>query len=199
MAALAANGSSDPAMAAFKEGHARPDKSYAAAVAASPAGVADQPSTHESPSPPTFGNERIVDIIRREQHNQMQQARVKGTTTQAQKAGHPVPHGSGRPAILAVLGAMGVPHPCGPWVGHTSCMGGGGGGCSSDTGAGDTLHEQPDGTRRALTSMACATSRPSCLAMPRSCHLDASRLCRGAVLHVCESLARSMSAAHVSN
>jgi hypothetical protein len=49
-----------------------------------------------SPSPALYGSERIVDIIRREQHNQMQQARSKGTTTQYHKAS-PVAIGSGKP------------------------------------------------------------------------------------------------------
>jgi hypothetical protein len=62
---------------------------YAAAAnstAASPAGVSDSLGS---------GNERIVEIIRREQQNQMQQARTKGTPTQAHKVSA-VPHGSGK-------------------------------------------------------------------------------------------------------
>jgi hypothetical protein len=64
-------------------------KSYAA----SPAGMSE--SGAESANPPQFGSDRIVDIIRREQHNQMMQARTKGSQKQYQKKGNPAPHGSG--------------------------------------------------------------------------------------------------------
>lgn len=91
MATLVANGSNDPAQAAFSKHAGTGSKPYASAVtptAASPAGVSD------SVDAPFFGSERIVDIIRREQHNQMQQARKKGTPKGAQKVAA-VPHGSG--------------------------------------------------------------------------------------------------------
>jgi hypothetical protein len=71
-------------------------KNYAAAAAAaSPAGapISSSDSSNKDVSS-HFGSERIVDIIRREQANQMQQARSKGTTVQAQKVAA-VPHGSG--------------------------------------------------------------------------------------------------------
>lgn len=60
--------------------------------AASPAG-APSPDSVKDPSS-QFGCERIVDIIRREQANQIQQARQKGTPKGAQKVAA-VPHGSG--------------------------------------------------------------------------------------------------------
>lgn len=99
-----------PALASSVAGGPAPTthlKSAAAATAqpgraditASPAGVS------EPSSRPLFGSERVVDIIQREQRNQMLQARTKGTTTDAQTllrnkapAGGAPPHGSGGPA-----------------------------------------------------------------------------------------------------
>lgn len=77
-------------------------KSYAAATAgataaaASPAGAPSPDSAQELSS--QFGSERIVDLIRREQANQIQQAWQKGTPQGAQKAGA-VPHGSGEAGV----------------------------------------------------------------------------------------------------
>lgn len=62
----------------------------------SPLGAATTPAAAPSPGPALYGSERIVDIIRREQKNQIAQMRSKGTTTQYQKSTAAVPFGSGK-------------------------------------------------------------------------------------------------------
>lgn len=104
MATTLANGSFESAAYNKDVAAKTAGKGYATAVstatAASPAGVSESLGTRA---------ERLVDIIRREQQNQMQQARTKGTPNGAQKVA-PVPHGSGvqfRPCCHAHGGGEG--------------------------------------------------------------------------------------------
>jgi hypothetical protein len=62
-----------------------PPTAAAAAAAANATPDLSPMGADSSPAPGLYGSGRIVDIIRREQRNQMQQARSKGTTTQYHK------------------------------------------------------------------------------------------------------------------